>query len=328
MYLQPTHSRRCKLRETRRLNRDRRSRRHDMAHVPTAVQPRGAGSCAAPGLLERGPQPPRRPDAMVGTMSLSSHAAACSPDIFREAMQQVCTQSSGVFPRRTTSAGGPLVRVTVAASGHKLAGHDLNLLHGRTGDPYLVFESEGQELARTEIVHNNLNPVWRPFMLALRPHDELRVRCYDSDHFSADDLVGEAIVPVERLLAEGAVEVTLHDQHRNSGGTIKLQIDNVITSEIGFLQSVLSDAGKLVKSGRVLKRVSEREVTWIKRSMELHENVIVLADPKVPPSRCGGNAVSCAEVWASRVGLCNGMHLTGLDVLAENGHCPRRHPAA
>ena len=184
--------------------------------------------------------------------------------------------------RRTSSGGGPQVRVTVAASGHRLTGHDFNLLHGRTGDPYLVFECEGKELGRTDIVHNDLNPVWKPCTLTLRRRGDLHLRCYDSDTFSADDVIGAAIVPLELLIAQGAVEVTLHSQNRNASGKINLELVNVMTSEMSYLQSVVSGKGRLVKTGGVLKRVSEREVTWNARSMKLHENVILLADPEVP----------------------------------------------
>ncbi|CAI9605684.1 unnamed protein product [Staurois parvus] len=68
-------------------------------------------------------------------------------------------------------------------------------------DPYLEFYRQGddgrwQMVHRTEVVKNNLNPVWRPFKIPLRSlcngdmEKPIRVECYDYDSDGSHDLIG------------------------------------------------------------------------------------------------------------------------------------------
>jgi hypothetical protein len=180
--------------------------------------------------------------------------------------------SSSTFERRQSSGGTPL-RVTVAASGHNLLCQDFHLLQGRTC-----------EQGRTEVVYNNLNPVWRTRLLTLSKDGNLLVQCYASNKFSKDGLVGEAQMPVKDLLNPAGAEVTLLDPNGIASGTIQLKAGNVFETQIDFFQSVVSCKGMQLKSGTMLKRVVEREVDWFKRSITLYENVLVFADPEVGSS--------------------------------------------
>ncbi|XP_043921215.1 copine-3-like [Protopterus annectens] len=77
-------------------------------------------------------------------------------------------------------------------------------------DPYLEFyrqTSDGKwQLAhRTEVIKNNLNPVWRPFKIPLQAlcggdlKNSVKVECYDYDDDGSHDLIGIFQTNVERL---------------------------------------------------------------------------------------------------------------------------------
>uniref|UniRef100_F6RP23 Copine-3 n=1 Tax=Xenopus tropicalis TaxID=8364 RepID=F6RP23_XENTR len=68
-------------------------------------------------------------------------------------------------------------------------------------DPYLEFHKQTengrwQMVHRTEVIKNNLNPVWRPFKIPLQSlcngdmEKPIRVECYDYDDDGSHDLIG------------------------------------------------------------------------------------------------------------------------------------------
>ncbi|XP_053571152.1 copine-3 [Bombina bombina] len=68
-------------------------------------------------------------------------------------------------------------------------------------DPYLEFHKQSadgrwQMVHRTEVIKNNLNPVWRPFKIPLQSlcngdmDQKIRVECYDYDSDGSHDLIG------------------------------------------------------------------------------------------------------------------------------------------
>ncbi|MBN3284768.1 CPNE3 protein, partial [Polyodon spathula] len=67
-------------------------------------------------------------------------------------------------------------------------------------DPYLEFYKQtdrGWQLAhRTEVIKNNLNPVWKPFKIPMRSlcngdlEKPIKVECYDYDNDGSHDLIG------------------------------------------------------------------------------------------------------------------------------------------
>ncbi|XP_063307354.1 copine-3 [Pelobates fuscus] len=68
-------------------------------------------------------------------------------------------------------------------------------------DPYLEFYKQGEDgrwqmVHRTEVIKNNLNPVWRPFKIPLRSlcngemDKPIKIECYDYDNDGSHDLIG------------------------------------------------------------------------------------------------------------------------------------------
>ncbi|KAM9307867.1 copine-3 [Gastrophryne carolinensis] len=68
-------------------------------------------------------------------------------------------------------------------------------------DPYLEFHRQTDDgrwhmVHRTEVIKNNLNPVWRPFRIPLQSlcngdmEKSIRVECYDYDNDGSHDLIG------------------------------------------------------------------------------------------------------------------------------------------
>ena len=93
----------------------------------------------------------------------------------------------------------------------------------RTSDPYVVIAAvlpaarsgrggHCEELGRTAVIAKNLNPRWdQAFKFHLhgrrfRGDMLLRLRVWDSDAMSADDPMGEAVVPVGDLLGGQVIE--------------------------------------------------------------------------------------------------------------------------
>uniref|UniRef100_A0A3P9NMD8 Copine-3 n=1 Tax=Poecilia reticulata TaxID=8081 RepID=A0A3P9NMD8_POERE len=79
-------------------------------------------------------------------------------------------------------------------------------------DPFLEFYKQtetGWQLAhRTEVVYNNLNPVWRPFRISLRAlcggdvEKPIKVDCYDHHVNGSHDLIGSFRASLAEMLAE------------------------------------------------------------------------------------------------------------------------------
>ncbi|XP_007432373.1 copine-3 [Python bivittatus] len=77
-------------------------------------------------------------------------------------------------------------------------------------DPYLEFHkqiSEGKWVMvhRTEVIKNNLNPVWRPFKISLNSlcygdmDKTIKVECYDYDNDGSHDLIGTFQATMSKL---------------------------------------------------------------------------------------------------------------------------------
>ena len=93
-------------------------------------------------------------------------------------------------------------RVSVQFRASDLVAKDMSLWHGRSSDPYLVFEQNGRELGRTDTVMNNRNPIWQPvhFDFEMDVKSLVSVRCFDWDRLTRDDLIGTQDVSVQDLL--------------------------------------------------------------------------------------------------------------------------------
>ncbi|XP_025056017.1 copine-3 isoform X4 [Alligator sinensis] len=77
-------------------------------------------------------------------------------------------------------------------------------------DPYLEFHKQTSEgnwvmVHRTEVIKNNLNPVWRPFKISLNSlcysdmEKPIKVQCYDYDSDGSHDLIGTFQTTMSKL---------------------------------------------------------------------------------------------------------------------------------
>ena len=86
-------------------------------------------------------------------------------------------------------------------------------------DPYLVIYNKltNEKLFTTEIIKNNLDPVWRTLKLTLC--ETVRIECYDWDKNSAHDLIGICEVPLATL--KEPFEVDLISKKQKKAGSLK-----------------------------------------------------------------------------------------------------------
>ena len=120
--------------------------------------------------------------------------------------------------REGDSASSQERKIFLTMRGIDLDAKDSVLLGGKS-DPYLVFRSpSGEEVFRTEVIKNELNPVWKPFevdLIKLCGNDLQRIfllECWDKDFISKDDMIGMLEVNVETLLKEK--ELQLRDKNK------------------------------------------------------------------------------------------------------------------
>ncbi|KAL5577391.1 hypothetical protein UlMin_019090 [Ulmus minor] len=70
-----------------------------------------------------------------------------------------------------------------------------------SSDPYVVL-TLGQQTVQTTVVRSNLNPVWNEELMLSVPqrYGALKLRVFDHDTFSADDIMGEAEIDLQPLI--------------------------------------------------------------------------------------------------------------------------------
>lgn len=70
-----------------------------------------------------------------------------------------------------------------------------------SSDPYVVLNL-GQQTVQTAVVKSNLNPVWNEEHMLSVPQDygALKLKVFDHDTFSADDIMGEAEIDIQPLI--------------------------------------------------------------------------------------------------------------------------------
>jgi len=111
-------------------------------------------------------------------------------------------------------------KIFLSMRGIDLDAKDSVLLGGKS-DPYLIFRSPtGEEVFRTEVIKNNLNPVWNPFEIDLGKlcgnnlQSMFRLECWDKDFMTKDDMIGQIEVNVESLLKEQELQLRDKDKIR------------------------------------------------------------------------------------------------------------------
>ncbi|CAN6568008.1 unnamed protein product [Malus baccata var. baccata] len=80
-------------------------------------------------------------------------------------------------------------------------------------DPYVIFTVKTQEKKSTVAKGKECDPEWNESFLFTVTDDvfELRLKIMDKDTFTKDDFVGEAIVPLEPLFADGRLPPTAYN---------------------------------------------------------------------------------------------------------------------
>ncbi|KAG2689439.1 hypothetical protein I3760_09G138700 [Carya illinoinensis] len=82
-----------------------------------------------------------------------------------------------------------------------IKGTDLAIRDMMSSDPYVIL-TLGQQTVQTTIIRSNLNPVWNEELMLSVPQSfgALKLRVFDHDTFSSDDIMGEAEVDLQPLI--------------------------------------------------------------------------------------------------------------------------------
>ncbi|XP_062162958.1 ADP-ribosylation factor GTPase-activating protein AGD12-like [Alnus glutinosa] len=82
-----------------------------------------------------------------------------------------------------------------------IKGTNLAIRDMMSSDPYVIL-TLGQQTVQTTVVRSNLNPVWNQELMLSVPqrYGPLKLRVFDHDTFSSDDIMGEAEVDLQPLI--------------------------------------------------------------------------------------------------------------------------------
>ncbi|QCD77367.1 E3 ubiquitin-protein ligase NEDD4-like [Vigna unguiculata] len=82
-----------------------------------------------------------------------------------------------------------------------IKGTNLAIRDIKSSDPYVIL-SLGQQTVQTSVVSSNLNPVWNEEYMLSVPEDygQMKLKVFDHDTFSADDIMGEADIDLQSLI--------------------------------------------------------------------------------------------------------------------------------
>ncbi|TXG48120.1 hypothetical protein EZV62_027414 [Acer yangbiense] len=82
-----------------------------------------------------------------------------------------------------------------------IKGTNLAIRDMMSSDPYVIL-SIGQQTVQTTIIKSNLNPVWNEELMLSVPQDfgPVKLKVFDHDTFSADDIMGEAEIDIQPLI--------------------------------------------------------------------------------------------------------------------------------
>ncbi|OIW13911.1 hypothetical protein TanjilG_31800 [Lupinus angustifolius] len=82
-----------------------------------------------------------------------------------------------------------------------IKGTNLAIRDIKSSDPYIVLNL-GQQTVQTSVIQSNLNPVWNEEHMLSVPdqYGPLKLKVFDHDTFSADDVMGEADIDLQPLI--------------------------------------------------------------------------------------------------------------------------------
>ena len=133
--------------------------------------------------------------------------------------------------KKSTSMAGMvefigLIKVNVVR-GTNLAVRDMV-----TSDPYVIL-SLGNQIVKTRVIKNNLNPVWNEKLMLSIPESvpPLKLLVYDKDTFTNDDFMGEAEIDIQPLVtAAKATELVKLEDSMQLGKWVS-SADNTLVSD-------------------------------------------------------------------------------------------------
>ncbi|ORX79169.1 hypothetical protein K493DRAFT_321089 [Basidiobolus meristosporus CBS 931.73] len=138
-------------------------------------------------------------------------------------------------------------------------------------DPYVIVSVANKQKARTEVIEDNLNPIWNEthFIGVRNPRETFVLEVYNWDNYSKDTLMGSTSINVSELLgpqvAEGYYgegEVKEYEQviqlENKDRGTIHFKahfypIDPIARSEEKHEEEVTTDKGEINETAAVEK---------------------------------------------------------------------------
>ncbi|KAJ7969120.1 ADP-ribosylation factor GTPase-activating protein AGD12 [Quillaja saponaria] len=146
-----------------------------------------------------------------------------------------------------------------------IKGTNLAIRDMMTSDPYVIL-TLGQQTVQTTVIKSNLNPVWNEeLMLSVpQPYGPLKLRVFDHDTFSADDIMGEAEIDLQPLITSAMA-------FGDAGMFGNMQIGKWLKSNDNALidDSTVNITDGKVKQGMLLKLQNvesgelEVELEWI-----------------------------------------------------------------
>ncbi|KAK1352088.1 putative ADP-ribosylation factor GTPase-activating protein AGD11 [Heracleum sosnowskyi] len=101
-----------------------------------------------------------------------------------------------------------------------------------TSDPYVIL-SLGNQIVKTRVIKNNLNPVWNEKLMLSIPESipPLKLLVYDKDTFTNDDFMGEAEIDIQPLVtAARATELVKMEDTMQLGRWVSCG-DNTLVSD-------------------------------------------------------------------------------------------------
>lgn len=127
-------------------------------------------------------------------ISSGKSSASLSSSFSRKIMDSFRTNSSQKSEEGMVEFIG-LLKVKV------IKGTNLAIRDMMTSDPYVVLNL-GKQTAQTTVVKSNLNPVWNEELMLSVPENfgPVKLRVFDHDTFSADDIMGEAELDIQPLI--------------------------------------------------------------------------------------------------------------------------------
>ncbi|WOG82769.1 hypothetical protein DCAR_0101937 [Daucus carota subsp. sativus] len=103
-----------------------------------------------------------------------------------------------------------------------------------TSDPYVIL-SLGNQIVRTRVIKNNLNPVWNEKLMLSIPESvpPLKLLVYDKDTFTNDDFMGEAEIDIQPLVtAAKATELVKMEDSMQLGKWVSSADNTLVTDGI------------------------------------------------------------------------------------------------